>query len=1062
MIEQGGAAVKNWMGNNWQWALPLGLGVGGVGLYLKNQADRRREEEEEELLQGMRPKIGMVKLAQEFPVQVGFLARCGERKLTGREVRAAVEKCAALSDGLAEDWIRFFDVAAKYEAETSSGMEKTAFPLFPMTAGFNATANQAAGQAPKPPLPTATPPPQKFEPATGGSHAQMKANAQPLPSYAEYRQPRPPAGTPPVQPAPQKFTPTTGGAQAQMQANAQPIPGNEQYRQPRVPAPAAPGSKAVAAGGAPQPQTQPPPPPPPGQPTPPAAPQAPKPYMTNTQQLMANAASDKVIAARAQWMNELNQASRRGDMAEVKRLTAQGAPKGEAMGAAGANRAVLSGPAALQRRNLVESRDEEAADQARGAFWNSMARNKWMPTREDVEQGMAKQTRLINRGMDPTTAAKGDWTSSATDPTLGSYFGGFSQGLASAPASLISTAGNALWDTGRGLAGQGFDYSNTAGAARDFFAPVARGFGAQTESGAPLGPQVNKTFFQDTTPGWADQLHEYAGQEGGNPILKGMAGFAETPTRWAGPIISAAMLSRMPLSAPGHLGVPASVASGLTNWLGPTTFLGRAATNMGIPLSAGAGGSLIGMHSFGNALGQFGGGAQQAYQQEMAAKAMKDPASYEKAFPQPQSIDDYKTWSANMWESQRNNINAQREAEGYGPMNAAEEALHKQEVMGKYDAKNEQLHNERIAKTVPGFTNPDGSFNPNGRLDPSKDPTFNPDKVADWMNAVPGRAQAINHIGEQASTAFTKDINKMPQEMQARLSQPNAKPTEADLAFMKQNGIDPQALAQNGERAGRANALLQAQELGGSVKDVINNNQTPQKMVETAENNPSVREGAEQRSQQTGEGFMASLSKMWTDMGPMGQILAVGGLALGAIGLMGAFSGEGGLGSMLMGLIGGGGLLLGLNKGNILPQGMSDVINPILQSIGLGDLAGGQASAAAPQTGPGGEPLVTAPGGGPNTPGPASGALGIINDPAARAKLMQSPQAEQDKALAEAYKADPTLRAQLDQAAGMWGDTEGMGIQRNIVRNKMRQRLGPQTSEQEIQGLINAARRAPR
>ena len=173
-LEQVGSGIKNFATENWPALLAGGAALGAGGMWWKNRQDRKRDEEEEALLTGMHPKAAMVKLAREFPVQVGFLARCGERRLNDIEVQRAIEKCASISDGVAEDWIRFFDAAARFEAGTSSRMMKAAelpppvppveepkpaapvkteatSPLNTAGGGANATANAVAPKTTMPP-----------------------------------------------------------------------------------------------------------------------------------------------------------------------------------------------------------------------------------------------------------------------------------------------------------------------------------------------------------------------------------------------------------------------------------------------------------------------------------------------------------------------------------------------------------------------------------------------------------------------------------------------------------------------------------------------------------------------------------------------------------------------------------------------------------------------------------------------------------------------------------------------------------------------------------------------
>lgn len=173
-VQQGLARARGFAGENWPWLVGGGLALGGGALYMKHLADRRREEEEQALLGRMYSKTAVASLAREYPVQVGFLARCGELGLTGPEIRAAVEKCAALSDALADEWTGFFAVAAGPEAGAPPGIDKAA-------QGYDETARTAiARPAPAVPAPL------------GG--AAPRAPAAPAPARAPVQPPAAPRG----------------------------------------------------------------------------------------------------------------------------------------------------------------------------------------------------------------------------------------------------------------------------------------------------------------------------------------------------------------------------------------------------------------------------------------------------------------------------------------------------------------------------------------------------------------------------------------------------------------------------------------------------------------------------------------------------------------------------------------------------------------------------------------------------------------------------------------------------------------------------------------------------
>jgi hypothetical protein len=199
---------------------------------------------------------------------------------------------------------------------------------------------------------------------------------------------------------------------------------------------------------------------------------------------------------------------------------------------------------------------------------------------------------------------------------------------------------------------------------------------------------------------------------------------------------------------------------------------------------------------------------------------------------------------------------------------------------------------------------------------------------------------------------------------------------------------------------------------------------------------------------------MTSLKGIWDGLGTMGQILVGGGLAVGLFGLMNSIMGEGGMGSILATLLGGGALALGLNKGNMLPQGVSDVINPFLKSIGLSDLAGGAAPAApgaAPATtGPGGEPVAATA---PPAANSAMKQLGInsIQDPGAVEKLMSAAPDVRTNVLQEALASGQVSGEDLATAASHWEGNRGR------VMAALREKLNnPNLPEATGQSLIDA------
>jgi hypothetical protein len=78
----------------------------------------------------------------------------------------------------------------------------------------------------------------------------------------------------------------------------------------------------------------------------------------------------------------------------------------------------------------------------------------------------------------------------------------------------------------------------------------------------------------------------------------------------------------------------------------------------------------------------------------------------------------------------------------------------------------------------------------------------------------------------------------------------------------------------------------------------------------------------------------------------------------------------------------------------------------------------------------------------------------ILDDPSERARLMRMTPEQQTAMLEQALQAAPEYRAQLAEASAAWGTWK----QHWVVKN-MRQALGPTTTKEEIQALIDAYRR---
>jgi hypothetical protein len=966
-LERGFGTVKNVATNYWPLLVGGGAALGGLGLWYKNRLDRQRKQEEEDLLRGM-AKVSMAKLAAEFPIQIGFLARCGERGLTGSEVRAAIEKCASISDGLAEDWTRFFAGAAELEAGASPKLTKAAQGGAGLSATFDAAIKQH---------------PQGQQPAQQG-----------------------------IQPAVKPLPGTTGQQQQQQQ-------------QPAGLTAAQPGAAAVQASGAPTPST----------------------------------ASPDLINQREQWSNQLNQASRQGDTVTMRQLQANPPPPNPPAAAPGQQAFPVADLAARQQQ-LKQERDWQAQHGYAAGVKNFLTRDRAVSTYspEERRQNAAAEAAKIQQGMDPNQAARENPTSDINAPTWKSRLWGSTMGTGRALSALIGVPTGFVSDVGNLIRGRpGGFLPNTGAAARDFLSPI-------TEADMPRYSEArqqtgNRSFFGDVTPEWTRTLQQVSQDPNQNILARTGAGMGSHITG------QAELLSGLASGGIAAKGLGAALAGAkslpmLSQYAPKLMQAGnmlQAYPKLVVPTTKGH--ALL--HGALAAAPQLTGQALQQGEMErqmnmISGKETWDPTKN----PPPENLEHFPAYAESVYQNQRTFENMQRAQQGRKPMNAAEEENFRAQKMAPLNEYHEQQQNQQVASTIPGMADAQGNHNPNGQIDTSG---IDPNDVAGWMNAAPGRIQAMDRVQRQSMQQLDQMTKSLPPELTQRLTAQGGQLTPEDMATMKQAGVNTDALQQTTQRLATTSALAVAFQSGGNLNQVMQKMQTPQGMMDVAQKNPSIQQAAEQKVQ-SGEqpSFMSAIMDTCSKMGPMGMVLALGGMALGTISLMNAFSGEGGLGSILGGLLGGGALALGLNKGNMLPSGMSGMINPLLQRFGLGALAGTTPQAGLPQPGAGGEPTVSAPAT-PAPAAPAAGAtaqaapaakqLGIDLSPAGRAAMMAMPLDQQVASLKQGLTQDPAMAGKLQQAYSAWNAPWGM--LQGTVKQQIRQQPGLENmSDAEIQKLM--------
>ena len=300
-----------------------------------------------------------------------------------------------------------------------------------------------------------------------------------------------------------------------------------------------------------------------------------------------------------------------------------------------------------------------------------------------------------------------------------------------------------------------------------------------------------------------------------------------------------------------------------------------------------------------------------------------------------------------------------------------------------------------------------------------------------------------------AANAMIQNPN-LPPEVQALIA--SGKPATPDqVAAMKAAGVDTDQYAAMSQRLATTGPIKVAiDKYGGNLQRAQQEAGLPQTAAAAAEANPSVKDAADRKvatgeAKTPGEGLM----QVWNDLGTTGQILAVGGIALGAIGLMNMFMGEGGAGSILMMLLGGGAMLGAGQLGGMLPEGMSDAIGGIGEALGLGNMLTPNVPMV-PKLGPDGKPVLGVGGKPVMQPrAPAAASLGVgLPNAAARKALMAMPPARQDIELAKMLKTNKDLAAGLASATGIIGrNAPGVVFSRA-------QRLIPDITQPELDALL--------
>lgn len=271
----------------------------------------------------------------------------------------------------------------------------------------------------------------------------------------------------------------------------------------------------------------------------------------------------------------------------------------------------------------------------------------------------------------------------------------------------------------------------------------------------------------------------------------------------------------------------------------------------------------------------------------------------------------------------------------------------------------------------------------------------------------------------------------------------------ADMQTVANDAADPAQRQQAAERAGVNAVANGSQKLGTDIPSAVEAGskpfeEAPEAMQSAFAQNPEVA-GQVEQAVQNGQApdFFSGLKQFWDGLDGTQTVALLGGLTLGAIGLMNGIFGEGGFGSMLIGALGlgiagvGSGALDGfLGLGDAKPdpaqqQPTAQAPNPATSQPAP---AGEQAAAAAPA-----QPANAAPAGGsPYAGTPLAGPMAdgqltapevqqLLANPAAVSHVLDTmPDEEAAKLLGQAAAADPQFKAQLSTMASWPGIAEGV------------------------------------
>ena len=697
---------------------------------------------------------------------------------------------------------------------------------------------------------------------------------------------------------------------------------------------------------------------------------------------------------------------------------------------------------------VQQTADKIQAVNAAGNEAVENAQRRLVPTAADVAADQKAMAERMDQGETWEQSQGKNFSSPTNDQGVMSTAGNIGGKLATRTASGIGLgAPMAIGsDIYSGIRNGNWDFANTQSVGNDIVSPITEGLTpgnpqAQAQTQRPeLG---NTSFANNVVPEWSKQLKEVAESTEPQPFGKQYA---------AG--VGSQLLDNYKLIASAPVAGGAAGLASKIPMIGPTIGSGIGMTAGTLPTVMTAGAAAInegGLQSVDPETGLTG--RQTEAQQRGILAAQTGAGNYSPNMVPPNATPgQQQEWMDSAVNGGIRAMNAKLTAAGKPEMNPQQVQEYTAQQTAKLEPVFKQQNEARAAANIPGMSQDGKTFDPMGQIKLPEG--FNASNTRSFMT--PEMTSHVEAMQHQDMKTFGDLTQKLPPEMQQHL-QSGAPATPQEMEAMKQAGIDPNMVKATAQRIATSGPLMDSvQRWNGDMNKAFQAAGTPESMQAAFKSNPTLADAAQKDAASSGGDIMSSLSKMWTNLGPMGQMLVGIGLPVALFGMMNSVMGEGGMGSVMMGLLGGGAAALGLNQANMLPQGVSDMINPVLHQLGLSGLAGSKPGETGAPTGAPAAGAEAAPAG-TTAPGGAASAVGInMADPASRKALLSAPPAEQDAAFQQKMKTDPELKAKIMQAHSVW--TSGAPFSQSIVSGQIRAKY-PDMTDQEIATFMDTAGR---